>query len=94
MKSTRAKAYIDESLALEIAGGYGVSQEDANRAVEIAECDQLLKQCDRYRADREFLEEMLERFDRGESSYVRQLMIDWIEELERKVVELKRQIDA
>lgn len=94
MKSTRAKAYIDESLALEIAGGYGVSQEDAIRAVEIAECDQLQEQCDRHRADRQFLEEMLERFDRGESSYVRQQMTDWIEELERKSAELKRQINA
>lgn len=94
MKSTRAKAYIDESLALEITEGYGVSQEDAIRAVEIAECDQLQEQCDRHRTDRQFLEEMLERFDRGESSYVRQQMTDWIEELERKTAELKRQIDA
>lgn len=94
MKSTRAKAYIDESLALEISEGYGVSHEDAIRAVEIAECDQLQELCDRHRADCQFLEEMLERFDRGESSYVRQQMVDWIEELERKVVELKRRINA
>ncbi|WP_418991727.1 hypothetical protein [Alistipes sp.] len=93
MKSTRAKAYIDESLSLEIPGGYGVSQEDTIRAVEIAECDLLQEHCDRHRSDRQFLEEMLERFDRGESSYVRQQMTDWIEELERKVVEMKRLID-
>lgn len=89
MKSTQAKAYITESLTY-----LGISQEDAIRAVEIAECDQLLEQCDRHRADREFLEEMLERFDRGESGYVRQQITDWIEELERKTAELKRQIDA
>lgn len=94
MKSTRAKAYINESLTIELSGGFGVPQEDAIRAVEIAESDMLLEQCDRHRADHQFLEEMLERFDRGESSYVRQQMVDWIEELERKVVELKRQIDA
>lgn len=94
MKSTRAKAFIDESLAFEISEGYGVSQENAIRAVEIAENDMLIEQCDRHRADCQFLEEMLDRFDRGESSYVRQQMIDWIEELERKSAELKRQIDA
>lgn len=94
MKSRRAKAHLDESLALDISEGYGVSQEDAIRAVEIAECDLRQEQCDRHRADRQFLEEMLDRFDRGENSYVRQQMVDWIEELERKSAELKRQIDA
>lgn len=94
MKSTRAKAYINESLTIEFSGSFGVPHEDAIRAVEIAECDQLQELCDRHRADSQFLEEMLERFDRGESSYVRQQMVDWIEELERKVIELKRQIDA
>lgn len=39
MKSTRAKAYINESLTIEFSGAFGVPQEDAIRAVEIAESD-------------------------------------------------------
>lgn len=94
MKSTRAKAYINESLTLELTGEFGVTQSDAIRAVEIAENDMLVTQYDRHRGDLQFLEDMFDRFDRGESRYVRQQMTDWIEELDRKIVELKREIDA
>lgn len=94
MRSTRAKAYINESLTIEFSGAFGVPHEDAIRAVEIAESDMLLEQCDRHRGDLQFLGEMLERFDRGERSYVRQQIADWIGELERKISDLKQQIDA
>lgn len=94
MKSTRAKAYIDESLIIEFNGSFGVPQEDAIRAVEIAESDILVEQCDRHRNDLQFLEEMLDKFDQQQMEYVRQNLVDWRDELERKVAGLKREIDA
>lgn len=94
MKSTRAKAYINESLTIELSGGFGVPQEDAIRAVEIAESDMLLEQCDRHRNDLQFLEGMLDKFDHQQMEYVRQSIVDWRDELERKHAELRREINA
>lgn len=94
MKSTRAKAYINESLTIEFSGSFGVPHEDAIRAVEIAESDMLLEQCDRHRSDLQFLEEMLDKFDQQQMEYVRQNIVDWRDELERKVAELKRELNA
>lgn len=94
MKSTRAKAYINESLTIEFSGSFGVPQEDAIRAVEIAEGDMLLEQCDRHWNDLQFLEGMLDKFDRRQMEYVRQNIVDWRDELERKHAELKREINA
>lgn len=94
MKSTRAKAYINESLTIEMSGAFGVTQQDAITAVEIAENDMLVGEFDRHRSDLQFLEDMLEKLDGGDISYLRQNVVDWRDELERKIVELKRQIDA
>lgn len=94
MKSTRAKAYINESLTIEMSGAFGVSQQDAIRAVEIAENDMLVGQYDRHRDDLQFLEGMLDKFDTQQMDLVRQNIVDWRDELERKVAELKREINA
>lgn len=94
MKSTRAKAYIRESLTVDLTGEYGLPQPDAIRAVEIAESDMLVEQYDRHRSDLRFLEEMLDRFDTGQTDYLRQNIVDWRDELERKVADLKREINS
>lgn len=93
MKSTRAKAYINESLTIEFSGSFGVPQQDAIRAVEIAENDLLLEQCDRHWNDLQFLEGMLEKLDGGDIGYLRENIVDWRNELERKHAELKREIN-
>lgn len=49
---------------------------------------------DRYRSDLRFLEEMLDRFDSGQTDYLRQNIVDWRDELERKVADLKRELNA
>lgn len=89
MKSYRAKAYINESLSVN-----GVLQSDAIRAVEIAESDMLVEQYDRHQSDLKYLEEMLDRFDTGQADYLRQNIVDWRDELERKVADLKREINS
>lgn len=94
MKSTRAKAYINESLTIEMSGAFGVTQQDAITAVEIAENDMLVGEYDRYRNDLQFLEDMLEKLDGGDISYLRQNIVDWRDELERKIAGLKREINA
>lgn len=94
MKSTRAKAYINESITAYLTGEYGVPQSDAIRAVAIAANDMLVALYDRYRSDLRFLEEMLDRFDSGQTDYLRQNIVDWRDELERKVADLKRELNA
>lgn len=94
MKSTRAKAYINESLTIEMSGGFGVPHEDAIRAVEIAENDMLVKQCDRHKEDLQFLEGMLEDLDNNRMEILRRSIDDWRDELERMIAELKREINA
>lgn len=94
MKSTRAKAYINESLTVDQTGECGVPQSDAIRAVEIAESDMLVEQYDQHRSDLRYLEEMLDRFDTGQADYLRQSIVDWRDELERKVADLKREINS
>lgn len=94
MKSTRAKAYINESLTIEMSGAFGVTQQDAITAVEIAENDMLVGEFDRHRSDLQFLEDMLEKLDGGDISYLRQKVVDWRDELERKIAGLKREINA
>lgn len=94
MKSTRAKAYINESLTLEMSGAFGVSQQDAIRAVEIAENDMLVKQCDRHKEDLQFLEGMLDDLDNNRMEILRRSIDDWRDELERRISDLKREINA
>lgn len=93
MKSTRAKAYINESLTIEFSGAFGVPQEDAIRAVEIAENDMLVKQCDRHKEDLQFVEGMLDDLDNNRLEILRRSIDDWRDELERMIAELKREIN-
>lgn len=94
MKSTRAKAYINESLTIEMSGAFGVTQQDAITAVEISENDMLVKQCDRHKEDLQFLEGMLDDLDNNRMEILRRSIDDWRDELERRIAELKREINA
>ncbi|WP_418450162.1 hypothetical protein [Alistipes sp.] len=94
MKSTRAKAYINDSLTLELYGGFGITQQDAIRAVEIAENDMLVTQYDQHQKDLQFLQDMLDKFDTQQMDYVRQNIVDWRDELEGKIAKVKREINA
>lgn len=94
MKSTRSKTYLNESLAIEMSGAFGVTQQDAIAAFEIAENDMLVGECDRHRSDLRLLEDMLEKLVGGTIGYHRQHIVDWRDELERKIAWLKREINA
>lgn len=95
MKSTQAKAYINESLLIvKGCNDILISPSDAARAVEIAESDMLVGQHDRHRDDLQFLDEMLDKFDTQQMDLVRQNIVDWRDELERKVADLKWKINA
>lgn len=87
MKSQRAKDYIYENLL--IVKGFDnlmLSPSDAARAVEIAEEDVLAaERLERSRKDFQFLTEMRGRLDNADPQYVREMMSDWIGELEREI---------
>lgn len=88
MKSTRTDAYIDESPTVDPTRGFGVPQPDAIHAAT------LFALYNRHRRDLRFLEEMLDLFDSGQTAYLRQSIVDWRDELERQVADLKRELYA
>lgn len=94
MKNTRSKTYLNESLAIEMGGAFGVTQQDAIAAFEIAENDMFVGECARHRSDLRLREDMLEKLAGGDISYQRQHIVDWHDELERKIAALKREINA
>lgn len=92
MKSTRAKAYINESLTIEGDGEFGISQQDAICAVEIAEYDMLSDQQEQNRKDLNFLQDMLKELDEGKLDSLRVYVIDWRDELEEKIARQKKML--
>lgn len=86
MKSQRAKDFIFYNLF--IARGCTnlmLSPGDAARAVEIAEEDAATERLERSRKDSRFLTEMRDRLDNSDPQYAREMMSDWIGELEREI---------
>lgn len=83
---------LNDGLQLSAEFGKVITLKDAKLALLAEQTIATIATVEQYHQDLSFLEEMLSSHDRGDAQLVRRMLIDWRDDLERKISDLKHKL--